>query len=196
MMTEKNPQEPSMDEILASIRQIISSDSKEEPQPFFPDSEIEDILDLTNAFPEEHENTPSSILSSEMKFQGIDEWTSNTNQQPSFGKEKNPPLNPFQASNQHTIDPSSFDDSLLAQATVSEATRAFHLLNKNIKEKQFSPDPRLQEGPGGQALENLMRELLKPLLKEWLDVHLPSLVREIVTQQVEKIVHQASGAPR
>jgi cell pole-organizing protein PopZ len=32
--------------------------------------------------------------------------------------------------------------------------------------------------------------MLKPLLKEWLDAHLPSIVHAIVTQQVEKIVQR------
>lgn len=195
MITEKIPSEPSMDEILASIRQIISSDSKEELQPFFPDTEIEDILDLTHVVPEDHENTGSPTRPSDMKFHGMGEWISNTNQQHWSGEEEGSPPNPFQASPENCAAPPSCDDSLLSQATLSEATRAFHLLNKNIQEKPSSPQSRLQEEPGGQALENLMKEMLKPLLKEWLDTHLPSIVQGIVTQQVEKIVHQAGVAP-
>lgn len=183
MITEKIPSEPSMDEILASIRQIISSDSKEEPQPFFPDTEIEDILDLTDAFPEDHENT---------KLHEVKEWTSNTNHK-NWSDEEEKFISSYQPLPEHSGDSSGLEDSLLSQATLSEATHAFHLLNKNMQEKKSSPESRLQEGPGGQALENLMREMLKPLLKEWLDAHLPSIVRSIVTQQVEKIVHQADG---
>lgn len=192
MMTEKIPSEPSMDEILASIRQIISSDSKEEPQPFFPDTETEDILDLTDAFLEDHEIIQSSIPS-DIKFHEMKEWTSNINQRHWPAKED--PINSFQTSPEPSAHPSSFEESLLSSATLSEATQAFHSLNKNMQGKPSSPDSRLQEGPGGQALENLMREMLKPLLKEWLDAHLPSIVRSIVAQQVEKIVHQAGGSP-
>ena len=41
----------------------------------------------------------------------------------------------------------------------------------------------------------MVRQILKPLLKEWLDTHLPALVRGIVTEQVEKIVQQAATKP-
>ena len=190
-MTEKIPSEPSMDEILASIRQLISSESKEEPQPYFPDSEIEDILDLTHTFPEDQENTNASSLPLDMKFQGSNEWTSHTNDQDWSKNEENPP---YQAPISQAVDPALSHDSLLSQSTFSETAHAFHLLNKNIQEKQAAPDPDLQEKPGGQALENLLREMLKPLLKEWLDVHLPPIVRSIVTQQVEKIVQQSGNS--
>lgn len=183
-MTEKNPSEPSMDEILASIRQIISSDSKEEPQPYFPNTESEDILDLTDAFPEDHNNAP---LSSDLRFHDVKEWTSNTNQKHWSHEEE--PLHSFNVSPECSVDSSFIDDSLLSQATVSETTQAFHLLNKNVQEKSISSNA----GSEGQVLENLMREMLKPLLKEWLNTHLPSIVHEIVTQEVEKIVQQADG---
>jgi Uncharacterized protein conserved in bacteria len=35
-----------------------------------------------------------------------------------------------------------------------------------------------------------LREILKPLLKEWLDANLPVLVRWIVNEQIEKIMEQ------
>lgn len=54
MKIEKPISEPSMEEILASIRQIISTDHS-------PDVESEeDILDLTNALPEENSNSGNS----------------------------------------------------------------------------------------------------------------------------------------
>ena len=43
---------------------------------------------------------------------------------------------------------------------------------------------------GGKTVESLVRETLKPLLKEWLDRNLPTLVRWVVHEQVEKMVHQ------
>lgn len=45
---------------------------------------------------------------------------------------------------------------------------------------------------GNYTLENLMRELLKPMLKEWLDANLPSIVKWLVTEQIEKML-QAQG---
>lgn len=39
----------------------------------------------------------------------------------------------------------------------------------------------------GNTLEDLVRELLKPMLREWLDANLPGVVERIVTREVERI---------
>lgn len=36
-------------------------------------------------------------------------------------------------------------------------------------------------------LEGLVREMLRPLLKDWIDENLPSLVEELVAREIEKI---------
>ena len=36
-------------------------------------------------------------------------------------------------------------------------------------------------------LEALVREMLKPMLKEWLDEHLPAIVEELVSREVARI---------
>lgn len=37
------------------------------------------------------------------------------------------------------------------------------------------------------TLESLVRELLRPLLKEWLDTHLPELVEILVAREISRI---------
>lgn len=37
------------------------------------------------------------------------------------------------------------------------------------------------------TLEGLVRELLKPMLREWLDANLPELVERIVSREIERI---------
>ena len=39
----------------------------------------------------------------------------------------------------------------------------------------------------GRSLEDVVRELLRPLLKQWLDEHLPRVVEETVRAEVERI---------
>jgi cell pole-organizing protein PopZ len=36
-------------------------------------------------------------------------------------------------------------------------------------------------------LEALVREMLKPILKEWLDEHLPAIVEQLVTREIARI---------
>lgn len=47
------------------------------------------------------------------------------------------------------------------------------------------------EVPGSDTLEGLVREMLKPLLKEWLDAHLPEIVERMVAQEVTRLTRQA-----
>ena len=199
MITEKPQAETSMDEILASIRKIISADSESgihvENPSFFSSEESEDILDLTDVLPEESIKAPPQVAS-DIHINDLGEWSPYANKAIYFEETEKKPYNTAKSASVETNPSyeatvtSSFEEPLLSQTTMSETTQAFHLLNKLAQEIPPSSEPRLSESMGGQTLENLMREMLKPLLKEWLDAHLPALVRSVVTQQVEKIVGQ------
>ena len=39
----------------------------------------------------------------------------------------------------------------------------------------------------GRTLEDVVRELLRPMLKQWLDDNLPQIVQATVDQEVERI---------
>lgn len=41
---------------------------------------------------------------------------------------------------------------------------------------------------GGPTIEDLVREEIRPLLKEWLDAHLPPLVERLVRAEIERVV--------
>jgi cell pole-organizing protein PopZ len=41
---------------------------------------------------------------------------------------------------------------------------------------------------GGPTIEDLVRAELRPVLKEWLDTHLPSLVERLVRAEIERVV--------
>jgi len=46
---------------------------------------------------------------------------------------------------------------------------------------------------GADTLEGLVREMLKPMLKDWLDAHLPQIVERVVAQEVARITGQAQS---
>ncbi len=167
MKTEKSVSEPSMEEILASIRQIISSDSQDEKKSFTPLNEHNDILDLINPLPEENQKTMSSTEEKCQKHQN----------EGSGGCHQVSPPERF------------LEDSLVSQKTMSEAAQTFSSLHTLAQKSSRSHDDYR-----GQNLETLVRESLKPLLKEWLDSNLPTLVRWIVAEQVEKIIRQGNIA--
>ena len=41
---------------------------------------------------------------------------------------------------------------------------------------------------GGPTIEDVVREEMRPLLKEWLDTHLPPLVERLVRVEIERVV--------
>ena len=44
---------------------------------------------------------------------------------------------------------------------------------------------------GGPTLEDLVREEMRPLLKLWLDTHLPPMVERLVRVEIERVVNRA-----
>jgi cell pole-organizing protein PopZ len=48
-------------------------------------------------------------------------------------------------------------------------------------------------GESGRTLESLVRELLRPMLKHWLDDHLPSMVERLVREEIQRMTRDAQG---
>jgi cell pole-organizing protein PopZ len=174
-MSEPN-QEPTMEEILASIRRIISEDEapaaeeaaptavmEEEPPmmaggaPVEEPAEIEmmeggeDVLELTHRVdqPEEPEESVGDI----------DVYPT---------PEPEPPMMTR-----------SEEESLVSPPTAQSAATSFGQLAQHIAM------PR-----DGRTLEDVVKELLRPLLKAWLDEHLPGIVQAKVEAEVERIARQ------
>lgn len=149
------PQEPSMEEILASIRRIISEDKKpkrplsSQVKPT-PASEEGDILELRNPLSENTDLPKNGGYSKESS--GFQTPRAKTQQKAST---------PF-----------------LSEETVTASREAFYSLER-------FPVGNL----GNKSLEEVVESALRPFLKEWLDANLPSLVKQVVREQVERITH-------
>jgi hypothetical protein len=190
--------EPSMEEILASIRRIIADDdtakapppksasppprptaappppslmepSTPPPEPAAAASESEDVLDLTEsmAAPEPQEEPPN--------FQTIDGQPdvifSDVPAQPE------PPPRPPEESPLDTMAYRGSDRSLLSPSTSAAVDSAFNALAQTVLVHN------------ARTLEDLVREMLRPLLKSWLDDNLPSLVERIVKAEIDRVAH-------
>jgi cell pole-organizing protein PopZ len=44
---------------------------------------------------------------------------------------------------------------------------------------------------GGPTIEDIVREEIRPLLKEWLNANLPLLVERLVRAEIERVVGRA-----
>ena len=70
------------------------------------------------------------------------------------------------------------DEALISGKTAQASKAALAALSG------VSIDPRA----GDNTLDGLVRELLRPMLKEWLDANLPELVERVVTREVARVI--------
>ena len=79
------------------------------------------------------------------------------------------------------------DGSLLGpEATAAAASSVGSLLRTLVSERQHVPVYR-----GGPTIEDIVREEIRPALKQWLDVNLPPMVERLVRSEIERVVGRA-----
>jgi uncharacterized protein len=205
-------QEPSMEEILASIRRIIADDDankttlrtpeppKPEPPPAPPvyvappaavsrpvseeppaaaqnsfDSEgvadqAADILDLTESMtaPTPEPVAAAPAPASPPQFQTIDGSSD-------IG---------FAEANDRPAPQPVYDDTrnrLMSGHTSAAVDSAFNALAQTVLVQN------------ARTLEDLVREMLRPMLKTWLDDNLPGLVERLVRAEIERVSRGRTG---
>ena len=169
----ENAQEPTMEEILASIRRIISEDDapgEEEAQPAAPVAAAalpeepaldDDILELTDRIDEPmDEEVPLDMSDIEVV------------EPPPAPEPRAYDAPPFES-------PVGADEPLVGDPAAYSAASSFGDLERSL----LMP-------AAGRTLEDVVRELLRPMLKAWLDEHLPSIVEAQVSAEVERIARQ------
>lgn len=199
MSAQAKPNEPSMEEILASIRRIISDDEVKpageapaEPAPVAeaepaPADIDEDVLDLGAeaalvAVPEpEPEVAPRMPNGGDLEFVEVSE-TVQTDAAPA--PEPAPEAAPAQAFTpvaERQPEPSavampSLDMAqLLSDQASSAVTSAFGQLAHTVLTNN------------ARTLEDLVKDMLKPMLKTWLDDNLPTMVERLVRAEIERV---------
>jgi cell pole-organizing protein PopZ len=188
-MSSANPkvQEPSMEEILASIRRIIADDQESSraapapaPAPNQPPEEDEDVLDLAELAPEplpakldlDHEDVSFRDSDGQIDFDSID-VEDEPDPEPDPLPPPPPPLRP--AAPQPAAKPAQAPDPLLSSEADSSVANAFSMLSSTV----LSSNPR--------TLEDLVKEMLRPMLKSWLDENLPPLVERLVQAEIQRV---------
>ena len=184
-------QEPTMEEILASIRRIISEDAEPgkaggAPAPAAAPSRDGDVLELTNVVhddgsvgraaepapepPRRRPAAPPPRLDPEPIREPAPE--------PRVSRRATAP-EPRPMRNQSDLDMVDKDDrdAVLSSQATSAISNAFGMLTR---ERDVSV------GGGGTTLEDIVAQMMKPMLAAWLDEHLPEIVERVVQQEVER----------
>ena len=171
MSEAKGQQEPSMEEILASIRRIIAEDSDTAKPPIQePDAlplEPEDVLELTEVVADE----PPPVAAAPML-------------PPEPEPYRPPPPRPRRPEPPVELG----DEPIVSANPAAASSAAFAEMTQKLRERRSG---EMYLGNGAVTLEEIVRELLKPMLREWLDDNLPALVERLVHEEIKRIAREA-----
>ncbi|HET9429110.1 MAG TPA: DUF2497 domain-containing protein [Allosphingosinicella sp.] len=93
-------------------------------------------------------------------------------------------------------EPSAGDEDVLElDDPVSEATGLMSSDVAAVSREKLAALSALRQReeaiPETGALEAVVRDMLKPMLKDWLDEHLPVIVEELVTREIARITRRS-----
>lgn len=74
------------------------------------------------------------------------------------------------------------DASLLASDRVDASRQSLSQLAEAVK-----PGPRPDMAIGTVSLDLMVQDMVRPMLKEWLDAHLPDIVERMVSREISRI---------
>ena len=160
-----------MEDILASIRRILSEEEPTAPSSSEPAAE-------PAAAPDKSEDV--LVLDSSMLVPEEEETEGPAVQVP----EPVPAMEPVSAIPATELGPPVA--GLLAPETEAAATSSMGTLMRTL-----ATERTVQVHRGGPTIEDIVREELRPLLKQWLDANLPDLVERLVRAEIERVVHRA-----
>lgn len=174
--------DPSMEDILASIRRILSEEDANEPPPPTHDVVPLDASMLVEE-PEGHAAPPPAPQPAPAPAPEVPPVTIAAPAPPAPAPPAPPPPNPTPSN----PTPAQADAGLLAPEVVAKASSSVgSLLRTLVSERQ-----QVSVRAGGPTIEDLMREEIRPLLKAWLDANLPQLVERLVRAEIERLVGRA-----
>ena len=202
-------QEPSMEEILASIRRIISDDNEQgetnETQQAEEEvaaeeevvAEEEEVKALEEPLPVEESPAPTPEVDDD-DDDDDDEVLDLTDMdaadpEPLFEEQAyQAPVTPSPAPTPEPVQlptpaPIEEKESLVSTPQAVETMDEFSRLGSKL----YEDVQELPIGNGAVTLEGLVRELVRPMLKEWLDQHLPITVERLVREEIERLVMQS-----
>ncbi|WP_245291993.1 PopZ family protein [Methylobacterium tarhaniae] len=205
--TQDKTQEPSMEEILASIRRIIADDQKPAEPPAAgsrpvpvpdPEPDEDDVLDLATVATPKPAAKPEPVAkapppkpepepSFDEKFDAMSEIAFRDEPMDFDAIEIEPepappppPPEPVKAAAPPPPAPPeppapATEERLLSQATDATVSHAFDLLANTVLTRN------------ARTIEDLVQDMLRPMLKAWLDDNLPVLVERLVRAEIERV---------
>jgi cell pole-organizing protein PopZ len=161
-----------MEEILASIRKIISDDAPPTPEA---NGAAAEVVDLTQVV--EDDGSVFDIVANEQE------------PTPPLPLPPPPPIPEFMAEPLPIVT----TEALVSDRAASVASSALSALANTVEIERLASSPMTGTaiGNGARTLEDMAIEILRPLLKKWLDDNLPATVDRLVQKEIERIARRS-----
>eukprot|EP01035_Chromulina_nebulosa_P037131 gene37131-50094_t len=152
------------DDIDALLAGLDAATTEEEIRPPLPDG---DVFELTDdmALPEPEPEAAFQHVQPEDDLEFAEAVAATTTSE----RPRSPMFDP------PSYDPQPAPQQMLSSSTVSAVESAFHTLANTVLSNN------------ARTLEDLVKEMLRPMLKSWLDDNLPGLVERIVKAEIERV---------
>jgi cell pole-organizing protein PopZ len=190
MAEDTGASDPSMEEILASIRKIISDDA--------PPAEAAPAASTPAAEPEAGIATPTAkeddILELTQMVQDDGSVVDLADIEPEPAPPPPPPPPPPVMMPPVMMPPVMMPtEALISQPAAQSAATALSALANTVEIERLASAPfgATALGNGGRTLEDMVIELMRPMLKSWLDQNLPPIVDKLVQKEIERISRRA-----
>jgi len=181
-MTNAQP-EPSMEEILASIRRIISEDEEEGAAADETTSAISAVQEIET--PQTPESVEATIVDvAEDVGEPLEEISDDPEPvaQDADNASMHLETEDVEMIKNNVAEAIQGDKPMLGENSAAAASAAFQNLSQSV---------RVSDGQG-KTLEDIVTELLQPMVKEWLDANLPAIVEEKVEEEVQRVARRRS----
>jgi cell pole-organizing protein PopZ len=206
MSDEKSQEEPTMEEILASIRRIISENDDGEAKPADEEAKAEAPAPVTEPEAPEAKEEPAPEPAPEPEPEPEPEAAEEEILElTEVVEEETPPADNAGDGDDLVVEeaPSAPEpepvpapvarvpdsDALVADPIAAASTAALGVLAQSLN-RDSGTVGNIALGPGN-TLEDLVRDMLRPMLKEWLDQNLAQLVERLVKKEIERMVRRA-----
>jgi len=162
--------EPSMEEILSSIKRIIAEEGdaaiatrarrggRSATTVADKPATVDEILELSQPVDEDRVETPTPM---------------------SMGSPSQPeaPAKPARANAASPVAEAPAEP-IVSESAVQATRGPLEALSRMVVKPEIS---------GSDTLEGMVREMLKPMLRDWLDANLPRLVEDMVAKEISRI---------
>lgn len=188
-----------MEDILQSIKRIIEDDSDTDSKSAAPAAPAKpaapaavippaDVLELTQVIKEDGSVAPITPLPSASAPKEAPKPAVAPAPEPPKAPVVESPAPPAPPARPPEHPPLKLEEALVSEQTTQAALAALKPIVEGGHKDYSIPHIPSSALRNGNTVEDLVLEALKPMLKGWLDEHLPLIVQKIVEKEVKRIV--------